>query len=195
MWNARTTKDDVKQTSYLARAIPLYLLSKRGIQMKEFTEISKGTFPNPPSLECLRTKAFLTVRSNLAKECNDMLRKHGKELEEMCAKLDISDEQLYASFQTAMSIIWESKNLTRLVSLFVFTSVLSARVCHEQHPHIESIFCWFEGFLEEHVVPWIRELGGWCELLTGVRMSTSKLLLLGAVIGVCATAIIAIIVD
>ena len=170
----RTMDNDVKQTSYLARAIPLYLLSERGIRINEFTQTPKGVFPEPP--ECLRTEDFLTTRSNLVTGCHYIMRKHGKELEEMCAKLDISDEQLYASFQTVMSTICkELMNCGRLVSMFVFTSVLSARLCHEGRQHCtESIFGWFEAFLKEQVLPWIRELGGWGRLFNDVNMNRLK---------------------
>lgn len=165
--HGRTTDDDVEQTSYLARDIPLFLLSERGIRTP------KGFFPDPR--ECLRTKEFLTARSTLVAGCHYMMRKHDKELEEMCAKLDISDEQLYASFQTIMSTIWESKNVGRLVSLFAFTSVLSARLCREGHQrYIESIFSWFGAFLKEHVLPWIRKLGGWGRLSNEVNMNRLK---------------------
>jgi len=166
----RTMDNDVKQTSYLAKAIPLYLLSEKGIRINEFTQTPKGVFPEPP--ECFKTEDFLTARSNLVTGCHYIKRKHGKELEEMCSKLDLSDEQLYSTFRTLMNTVWEEPlNWGRLVSIFVVTSVLLERLYREGHQQrkMESVLSWFGTFLRDHAAPWIRERGGWVSGACRVR--------------------------
>lgn len=159
----RRMDDVLQQSAYLAKAVPEYLLNEEGIRINGFKSIPKGTFPEPPRWECLKTETFLTARSNLVAGCNYIKRQHGKELEEMCAKLDMSDEQLYPNFRTLLSTVWtEPVNWGRLVSLFAVTSVLSARLYREgQQSKIDSVLGWFGTFLKDHAAPWIRERGGW----------------------------------
>lgn len=159
----RKMDDVTTQSVYLANAIPEHLLSEEDIRINGFKSVPKGTFPEPPPRKCLKTEEFLTARRNLVAGCNYIKRQHGKELEEMCAKLDISDEQLYANFRTLLSTVWtEPVNWGRLVSLFVVTSVLSARLYREgQQSKIMSVLGWFGTFLKDHAAPWIRERGGW----------------------------------
>ena len=165
-------KDDVvQQALYLAAAIPEFLLSEEDIRMNGFIRTPKGAFPELPPLECLKTKEFLTARGNLLAGCHYIKRKHGKELEEMCAKFDISDEQLCSNFRTLMNTVWEEPlNWGRLVSLFVVTNVLLERLYREGHQRkMESVLSWFGTFLRDHAVPWIRERGGWVSGACRVR--------------------------
>ena len=160
----RRSMDDVKkQTEYLACYVVVNFLQQEDITINGFVKKSKDACTQTLEDPCCHTKEFATACSNLISACKFMREKHGRELLEMCDKLDISDEQLHSNFRILMSTIWqEPLNWGRLVSLFVVTGVLSARLYREGHKNkIESVLGWFKAYLRDNADPWIRERGGW----------------------------------
>ena len=149
-----------QQTDFLAKDVPEFLLNRRGRGVNGYTAVPTGELNEPPPNPCLRGETFLKARQDLVTCCVFIERKHGKELGEMCERLDMDDEQLYSNYKTLLSTIWtEPRNWGRFASLFVATEYVCGRLGDDNR--IASVLAWFSSFLKEHAVPWVKDNGGY----------------------------------
>ena len=151
------------QAEFLARDVTEHLLNENGCRVNGYTDVLPGNIRDVSNeAPCVREESFQKARWNIITCCYYFKRKHGKELEEMCEKLDIDDEQLHPNFVEVLASIWEEpRNWGRLASMFIATYYICHRLHKEGDKHkIESVIGWLSVYLKRHAVPWIKDRGG-----------------------------------
>lgn len=147
-------------SAFLARDVTEFLLKEGNIRINGYTHIPLGRLSALPRK--FDSEDLHTARERLTDGCRLMRSSHGREIVDMCARLNLEDAQLYSNFHTILSNIWaKPENWGRLVSLFVATAAVAERLYHEDESKVETVIRLFEKFLVEKVVPWIRQRGGY----------------------------------
>ena len=167
------------QADFLARDILEHLLLKQAKHgINGYTRLLPGSFRDVSKEHpCIKDEAFQSARRQIADACCYIQRQHGEEIAELCAKLDISDEQLQANFVEALDVTWkEPRNWGRFVSLFVAAYYICERIYTEEKSEkkINSVIGWLAQYLETQVVPWIVDHGGFVSAVCCVRSDTVR---------------------
>ena len=151
------------QAEFLARDVTEHLLNQSGFRLNGYTNVLPGNLRDvSDEAPCVREENFQRARRNIIECCYYIKREHGKEMEDMCEKLDIDDEQLHPNFEDILASIWEQpRNWGRLASMFIATYYICHRLHKEGERHkINSVIGWLSVYLKRHAVPWIKDRGG-----------------------------------
>lgn len=165
--------DALEQAKFLAKDIVEYLLKENRVPVNGYTYVQPGELSKVTvDSSCLHEQSFLSARRRIADCCMFIMAKHGDEIEQVCWKVDVGDEQLYSNVADALKTIWtEPRNWGRLVSLFVAAYYLCKRISDEEgksSDKILSVVGWLACFLKEQAVPWVVERGGFVSHLSFV---------------------------
>lgn len=157
------------QTEFIARDVLEHLLNESSMKVNGYTGVHRGKLKDVSKEDpFIKEETFQNARKNIVNGCLFIMRQHGREIEEMCQKLDLEDEQLHANLREVLATIWmEPRNWGRLVSMFVAAYYICQRLYREGRgdqttmDKIESIVGWLTGYLKAHAVPWIKHRGGY----------------------------------
>lgn len=167
--------DRVKDRSWIARVrtefivrdvVEFMLLKENGLKLNGYTDVQPGHLRDVSNEDdCIQEQEFLKAREEIISSCQLMKKKYGQELEMMCRKLDIDDEQLHTNFIEILTAIWEeesARNWGRFISMLVAAYYISDRLYKEgSKDKIGSVIGWLSKYLKKHAVPWIEDRGGY----------------------------------
>ena len=155
------------QNGYVSYHITYYLLKESGIRLNGYATSGNGNSSRLKN-QMLRDSGVRDAIETLETSCKQMKTKYYTEIGEMVKTLDISDTQLYSSFQqSAVSLMDGDVRWGRIAVLVFFTSVLAERLHKERQGHkINSLIGWLTEFLNDNTSMWILEKGGWVSIPT-----------------------------
>ena len=153
------------QVGYLAYHLVYYILNEEGIKMNGF---ATGKGHPPPDKPGLQDTEYLDALKTMERMMTHMRLRHRAEMLEHVKSLDISDSQLYGSFQrVALETVKEGIHWGRIVALIAFTGMLAVRLHKTGQQHkIEGLIGWLTAFLlNDQVTHWVKDHGGWVRML------------------------------
>lgn len=112
------------------------------------------------------------IQQLLAKLCLELEDTNKQFFENLSSNLSINaDNARPTFFSVAKEIISDGINWGRIISLFAFAGVLCQHFMVHKQPQmvieIASILC---NFLNEHVLSWVNENGGWVSMIVTVSV-------------------------
>lgn len=154
------------RTVFIARDAVEYMLRQDEVRVNGYTGVLPGKLRDVSNEDpCIRNDDFLRARKQIIACCNLMKQQYGKDLEKMCKKLNIEDEQLHTNVLEVISEIWgeeSERNWGRLVSMLVAAYYISERLYNEDaKDKIDSVIGWLSEYMRRNAVPWIRDHGGY----------------------------------
>ena len=117
------------------------------------------------------------VCTALENGCYRLRTVDAEEMDALIGNLDLSDANLYETYQTVARMLTDNITFGRIYTLFLFTYLLCKRLHQENRQSlIESVVEWQVEFLNDNVNPWLeRNHGGqWVSGSMAAFVSFSK---------------------
>lgn len=163
------------RTEFLVKDVVEYMLLKEnGLKLNGYTDVRRGQLKDVSNeVACIQEEDFLEARKEIVTCCERMKTQYGQELEEMCKKLDVNDEQLHTNFIEILTAIWEEKsarNWGRFISMLVAAYYVSDKLYKDgAKDKIDSVIGWLTKYLKMNAVTWIEDRGGYVRVFLYVH--------------------------